>query len=84
MNTSLIISETMNLDELADRMGGATAAEAHQMRFVLICSGYDGKTTDDVPYAAWVTMLDEAVELSKLSKERRYFLLGARARFAAS
>ena len=64
MNTSLIISESMNLNELADRMGGATAAEAHQMRFVLVCSGYDGKTTEDVSYADWLTMLDEAVELA--------------------
>ena len=67
MNTALIISETMNLGELADRMGGATQDEAHQMRFVLVCSGYDGKTTDDVPEADWLTMLDEAVELAKAS-----------------
>lgn len=64
MNTSLTISETMNLDELSDRMGGATADEAHQMRFVLICSGYAGKTTDDVLETDWLSMLDEAVELA--------------------
>lgn len=64
MNTALIISETMNLNDLADRMGGATLEQAHQMRFVLVCSGYDGKCTSEVPDADWLTMLDEAVELA--------------------
>lgn len=64
MNASLIISETMNLNELADRMGGATRDEAMRMRWILCNDGYDGKDTDDVPYAEWLTMLDEAVELA--------------------
>lgn len=64
MNASLTISETMNLNDLADRMGGATADEAHHMRFVLICSGYDGRTTDDVSETDWLLMVDEAVELA--------------------
>lgn len=64
MGESLIISDTMNLGELADRMGGATADEAHQMRFILVCSGYDGKKTSDVPDADWLIMVNEAVELA--------------------
>lgn len=64
MNASLTISETMNLDDLADRMGGATADEAHSMRFVLIYSGYDGKTTDDVSETDWLSMIDESVRLT--------------------
>lgn len=64
MGESLIISETMDLNELADRMGGGTADEAHQMRFILVCSGYDGKKTSDVPDADWLTMVDAAVELA--------------------
>ena len=66
MNTSLIISETMNLNDLADRMGGATADEAHQMRFVLVCSGWDGKTIDEVSESEWLSMINEAVELAAL------------------
>lgn len=62
MNTSLIISETMNLGELSDRMGGATRDEARRMRFALINNGYDGKCTSEVPDADWLTMLDESVE----------------------
>ena len=64
MNTSLKIQPSMNLSELAARMGGATEAEAYQMRELLIESAYEGYRTEDVPYADWLTMLDKAVEMA--------------------
>lgn len=62
--TSLTISETMNLSALADCMGGATADEAHQMRALLVCCGWEGKTTRDVPDPEWLALLDEAAYLA--------------------
>lgn len=64
MGESLIISETMNLGELADRMGGATRDEAMRMRWVLCNNGFTGKTTTEVPEADWLIMCDKAVELA--------------------
>lgn len=64
MNTSLIISETMNLNELADRMGGATADEALTMRWIL-CDNYTiGARIQDIPENDWLHMIDTAVKLA--------------------
>ena len=64
MNTSLRIEPSMNLAELADRMGGATEDEARKMRALLIHHNYEFYHTEDVPDADWLTMLDKVVELA--------------------
>lgn len=53
------ISSTMNLDQLAERMGDATQGEAAVMRD-LLADRYDGKDTADVPESEWLAMLNEA------------------------
>lgn len=57
----LKIEPTMNLQFLAERMGGATTAEAYEMMRLLNFDWY-GITTDDVPDAAWRRMIDEAAD----------------------
>lgn len=55
------ISNTMNLAELAERMGdAASSAEAQLMRDQLVES-FDGSDTADIDDAAWLKMMSSAV-----------------------
>lgn len=55
------ISETMDLAQLAERMGDqATEAEARHLRATLVGIGAWGDT-EDVPEAEWLRMTDGAV-----------------------
>jgi hypothetical protein len=60
MKTSLKIEPSMNLQSLAERMGGATEAEAYAMAELLMWDWF-GKYCDDVPDATWLRMIDESV-----------------------
>ena len=62
MKTSLKISYDMNLDQLAELMGGASKEEAIEMRIILILSYYNGMTTADVPDNRWFDFCDRAVK----------------------
>ena len=53
------ISANMNLDQLAERMGGATDAEAEHMRALLDDLGVYSNT-EDVPGDEWVKLCEEA------------------------
>lgn len=67
MGESLIISKTMDLNELADRMGGATINESYYMRSILCRSAYHGLTTADVLDRDWHYMCDQAVKKAEES-----------------
>lgn len=55
------IAVDMPLDRLAEHMGaGATAAQATEMRDLLIEEGWDGKSTTDLPQDLWVRMVEAA------------------------
>ena len=57
------IESTMDLQQLAERMGEpATAEEARAMRSLLIAAGFDGQRTEDVPERAWAAALDAAAK----------------------
>lgn len=59
----MLIESTMDLQQLAERMGEpATADEARAMRSLLIAAGYEGKRTEDVPERAWAAALDAAAK----------------------
>jgi len=53
------ITDAMNLDQLAERMGSvATQADAAAMRDLLV-SRFDGQDTSGIPEAEWLAMLDQ-------------------------
>lgn len=55
----MLISATMNLSDLAERMGTeATTEEAARMRDVL-CRTHEGEDTSEVDAAEWDAMLAE-------------------------
>ena len=58
------ISSTMDLAQLAERMGDATEAEAMHMRATLEGIGA-WERTEDVPESEWLKMLDGAVAQAK-------------------
>ncbi len=51
------ITATMNLSDLAERMGDATEADAERMRDLLV-ERYDGQDTADIAESDWLAMLD--------------------------
>ena len=54
------ISPTMDLDELAQRMGrDASPAEAREMRFLLCEAGHD--ETETVPSREWHELIGKAI-----------------------
>lgn len=54
------ITHTMDLSELAQRMGTVTTeAEAREMRTILLDSTY--LDVDQIPEAEWLEMISEAV-----------------------
>ena len=60
------ISDTMDLDQLAERMGGnATEAEAMHMRAALDGLGRYSRT-EDVPEDEWLRLVEGAVAQAKL------------------
>lgn len=53
------ITDTMNLDQLAERMGSvATQADAAVMRDLLVAQ-FDGQDTSDISEAEWLGLLDQ-------------------------
>jgi hypothetical protein len=57
----MTISSTMNLSELAERMGGeATEQNAKIMRDLLV-EKFNGEDTRDIPESEWLEMLDQTV-----------------------
>lgn len=56
----MLITEHMDLVELAERMGDAAEAEAFQMREILVKNGYTGQT-EDIPDDEWLALLEVAV-----------------------
>lgn len=56
------IATNMNLNDLMERMGDvATQDEAELMRDLLV-EQFDGQDTADVPEAAWMELLEKAVQ----------------------
>ena len=57
------ITRTMDLAQLAERMGAeATIDEARRMRDLLVAE-HDGESTDDIDEIQWIRMLDRAIVL---------------------
>ena len=55
------VSKTMDLGQLAERMGEvAERADAQRLRTLLIDSGYDGQDTANIPEDAWLRLLNAA------------------------
>lgn len=55
----MIVSRTMNITALRERMGGrATDADARRFRDILVESGYAGLDTEMIDDEAWHDMLD--------------------------
>lgn len=58
---AMMISRTMNLTDLAERMGAeAAASDAAAMRDLLV-ERHDGHDTADISESEWLDMLNEAV-----------------------
>lgn len=57
----MIITSTMDLGQLAERMGDqADRSDAENMRDILIANDYEGMDTIDIPEADWLEMLNLA------------------------
>ena len=60
------ISETMDLNELAERVGGCTVSEYREFLVTLrdaLVDEFDGMDTADVPEARWLHLIDTAAPL---------------------
>ena len=56
----MIITDKMNLDQLAERMGDATESEALYMREALIGSG-EWNTTEEISSEEWAKLCEAAI-----------------------
>lgn len=65
----MFITWEMDLDHLAERMGGANVAEAKQMRRILCEDGWQHKDTADVPENTWLEMLESSVRFAEEDAE---------------
>ncbi len=57
------INEQMDVEQLRQRMGDATTAEAEQMRNLLVLKGWE--TTDRIHERDWLSLLDQAAKMAK-------------------
>jgi hypothetical protein len=64
----MLITSHMNLNDLAQRMGGAcTRAHAYDMRSILVGRGWEGRDTAEVPGKDWHDMVDITIAIHRAS-----------------
>lgn len=64
------IEKTMNLAELAERMGpDATEADAAAMRQVLLGHGYEGCYTEDIEDWHWAELIEDSQDSEEWERD---------------